>query len=380
MKIYILIFHISIHIYKSQLCEKAKSCFNCSISKYNCFWNNNKCLPHGLNESLINSTYLSFPFISKQYYCINSEKNIDFFEEINQKTISLNITEDKLDNINYHIYCFKYLLIQNISLIFNFSEKYQINIFEISLFDNIKKTDILISQNNNDVNILSNYICLKITYLSNLNQTENLITFTLIKHNKNIKEEFINLSSFILLILLLFLSFLVLTLFIFCYKRNSNTNKEIIIDNQSKHKKNLSFSKDKNINTSLSKDNDSIDQNECDKTNCSELQEKYFQLSKDSFVEYNYETIDSFVHNLQDKEKKNKYLKAIIKTMPSFVINNKNSEFNGIFCSFCESKIKMNDKICFINCGHIFHFDCIYQQIITNEEYKCIICRENIII
>ena len=380
MKIYILIFYISIHIYKSQLCEKAKSCFNCSISKYNCFWNNNKCLPNGLNESLINSTYLSFPFISKQYYCINSENNIDFFEEINKKTISLNITEDKLDSINYHIYCFKYLLIQNISLKFNFSEINQNNIFEISLFDNIKKTDILISQNNNDVNILSNYICLKITYLSNLNQTENLITFTLIKHNKNIKEEFINISSFILLILLLFLFFLVLTLFIFCYKRNSNTNKEIIIVNQSKHKKNISFSKDKNINTSLSKDNDSIDQNECDKTNCSELQEKYFQLSKDSFVEYNYETIDSFVHNLQDKEKKNKYLKAIIKTMPSFVINNKNSEFIGIFCSFCESKIKMNDKICFINCGHIFHFDCIYQQIITNEEYKCIICRENIII
>ena len=90
--------------------------------------------------------------------------------------------------------------------------------------------------------------------------------------------------------------------------------------------------------------------------------------------------MDSFVHNLQNKEKKNIFLKTIIKTIPSFIVNKSNSEFIGIFCSFCESKIKMKDKICFINCGHIFHFDCIYQQIITNEEYKCIIYNENIII
>ena len=43
--------------------------------------------------------------------------------------------------------------------------------------------------------------------------------------------------------------------------------------------------------------------------------------------------------------------------MPYFIVNKKDNEFIGIFCSFCESKIKLNDKICFINCGHIFHFD-----------------------
>ena len=37
----------------------------------------------------------------------------------------------------------------------------------------------------------------------------------------------------------------------------------------------------------------------------SELQEKYFQLSKDNFVDNNYETIDSFINNLHNKEKKN---------------------------------------------------------------------------
>ena len=167
------------------------------------------------------------------------------------------------------------------------------------------------------------------------------------------------------------------------WHKNKSKENEIIITNKPskfnklKYRNNPSFSNDKSIDSNYSKNNE---QSECDKTDCSELQEKYLQSSKDSFVENNYETIDSFIHNIHDIEKKDIYLKTIIKTLPYFIVNKKDNEFIGIFCSFCESKIKMNDKICFINCGHIFHFDCIYQQIITNEEYKCIICGENITI
>ena len=157
--------------------------------------------------------------------------------------------------------------------------------------------------------------------------------------------------------------------------------KEIIIMNKPK-KCNVrsSLSNDKSIISENSKDIENNGQSICDTLNCSELQETYYQLSKDTFVEHNSETIESFVNNLPNIEKKEIFLKAIIKTFPNFVINKRNSEFIGIFCSFCESKIKINDKICFINCGHIFHYDCIYQQIIINEEYKCIICKENITI
>ena len=183
-----------------------------------------------------------------------------------------------------------------------------------------------------------------------------------------------------MLAIFLFVFILSILLFIFCRQNKSDKNKEVIIINESKERKNQSFSPDKSVISEDSKDKDNNEQNECDESNCSDIQEKYFELSKDNFVEYNYETMDSFVHNLQNKEKKNIFLKTIIKTIPSFIVNKSNSEFIGIFCSFCESKIKMKDKICFINCGHIFHFDCIYQQIITNEEYKCIICNENIII
>jgi len=381
MKFYFLIFSISIHLYKSQLCEIIKSCYNCSISKYDCIWNNNLCLSNKLNNSYINKTFLSFPFITSQYNCIEDEKEIEFYENINNKTIIFNINEGEDNKIYYHIYCFRYLLIQNTSLKINYNEKYKNNILEMSIFDNITNSDTIISLNNNNmINIESNYFCLKITYLVNNKEIDNIISFYVLKNNKQIKGDFTNIFSLIILLFFLFLTFSILSSFIIWHINKSNKKKEIIINNKSKIRKNISLSQDRSIDSKFSKDNENNEQSECDESNCSELQEKYFQLSKDNFVENNYETIESFVHNLHDIEKKNVFLKAIIKTIPSFHVNKNSSEFIGIFCYFCESKIKMNDKICFINCGHIFHYDCIYQQIITNEEYKCIICKENITI
>lgn len=383
MKFYILIFSISIHLYKSQLCEVIKSCYNCSISKYDCIWNNNLCVSNKSNNSYINKSFLSFPFITSQYNCIDNEKDIEFYDDINNKTILFDINESKDDKINYHIYCFRFLLIQNTSLKINYNEKYKNNILEISIYDNITNSDTIINLNdNNTINIESNYFCLKITYLSKNKEIDNIISFYVFKKNKQIKGDLINIFSLLILLFFLFLTFFLLSVFIIWHINKSNKKKkEIIISSKSKvRKKNISFSKDKSIDSKFSKDEENNEQSECDESNCSELQEKYFQLSKDNFVENNYETIESFVHNLPDIEKKNIYLKAIIKTIPYFIVNKNNSEFLGIFCYFCESKIKMNDKICFINCGHLFHYDCIYQQIITNEEYKCIICKENITI
>ena len=381
MKFYFLIFSISIHLYKSQLCEIIKSCYNCLISKYDCIWNNNLCLSNKINNSYINKSFLSFPFITSQYNCIEDEKEIEFYENINNKTIIFNINEGEDNKIYYHIYCFRYLLIQNTSLKINYNEKYKNNILEISIFDNITNSDTIMGLNdNNIINIESNYFCLKITYLANNKENENIISFYVLKNNEQIKGDLTNIFSLIILLFLLFLTFSLLSAFIIWHINKSNKKKEIIINNKSKIRKNISFSQDRSIDSKFSKDNENNEQSECDESNCSELQEKYFQLSKDNFVENNYETIESFVHNLHDIEKKNVFLKAIIKTIPSFHVNKNSSEFIGIFCYFCESKIKMNDKICFINCGHIFHYDCIYQQIITNEEYKCIICKENITI
>ena len=396
MKFYILIISISIQIYKSQLCESIKTCYNCFVSKYNCYWDNNICRKINLNESYKNNntkSFISYPFITKQYNCINNEKDIEFFEELDDKNISISLDskKDKNEKIKYHIYCFKYLLKQSILIKINYNEEYKNNILEISLYDKITNSDKVINIENNtynNINIQSNYFCLKITYKSNKKDVYNLLSFNIINYNKEIITGKIpnKNSSFIILFILLFLTIFAITMFIFCHKKNSNEINKIIITKKSKQKqrkKNISLSNTNKNNETKSEDNEKNDSNICDisnSSNCSELQEKYFQLSKDNFVDNNYETIDSFVNNLHNKEKKNIFLKAIIKTFPSFNINRNSSEFIGIFCTFCESKIKLNEKICFINCGHIFHYDCIYQQIITNEEYKCIICKENITI
>lgn len=381
MKFYILIFFLSIHIYKNQFCDEYKSCYNCSVSEFDCFWKDYSCLSKSQNKSYINNEFTSFPFLTKQYRCINISRDIEFFESITNKTIFLNLQEFNEDKINYHIYCFTYLSIQDISLMINTSDKLKNNIIEISIYDKITNSDkILNLDSNNIINIQSNYFCIKITYSKEIKDIDGSILFYIIKNDKKIKEKNSNLTTFLMLAIFLFVFILSILLFIFCSKNKSDKNKEVIIINESKERKNQSFSPDKSVISEDSKDKENNEQNECDESNCSDIQEKYFELSKDNFVEYNYETLDSFVHNLQNKEKKNIFLKTIIKTIPSFIVNKSNSEFIGIFCSFCESKIKMKDKICFINCGHIFHFDCIYQQIITNEEYKCIICNENIII
>ena len=110
------------------------------------------------------------------------------------------------------------------------------------------------------------------------------------------------------------------------------------------------------------------------------MQDKYLEMEQNNFVDQIFEDLNSFINNIHDIENKNKFLKTIITTMPSFIIGSNNRDLIGSYCSFCENKIKFNNNVYLLNCGHIFHYDCIYQQIIINEENKYILCKEYIII
>ena len=383
MKFFFFLYYITIKIYLNQLCEQMKSCYDCFIINNNCSWFNNLCSSqiselfyNNNNNSFINS-FLLHPFINSQYKCIQSENDIETFKEINNKTIVLSMPPnniekiDAIDKIKYHIYCFEYATVTNILLSIKFDEKYKNNIIHFSLFDNLTNSEKIINENINEykINIKTNFFCIKITYTIN-NQTKELLSFQIEKNNKNnnIKKND-NIISYFILAGIILLIIIIIYIFIICHKNKSDTMKEIAIIN----KVNI-YQKHNNETNESSQDNN------CNKSNCSELQEKYFKLEQNSFVAHNYETLNSFVNNIHAIEKKNKYLKTIIKTLPSFFIDINNRDFIGSFCYFCENKIKINDNVCLLNCGHIFHYDCIYQQIITNEEYKCIICRENIII
>jgi hypothetical protein len=273
-------------------------------------------------------------------------------------------------------------MISNILLSIQYNKNYSKNIIQLSLYDNITNSDKIININNgkNRINIKSNYVCIKITYLID-GILDDIFSFHVIKLNndndaKNKNENFI---SYILLISSILLIIIIIWVFVICYKNKTGIMKEITIINKVKIT-DMKSNNNENENENNTDDNHTNNDSNCNRSNCSELQEKYLQLEQNSFVVNNYETLYSFVHSLHDIEKKDIYLKTIIKTIPSFIIGTEDIDLIGTLCTFCENKIKLNEKVCLLNCGHIFHYDCIYQQIITNEEYNCIICKENIII
>ena len=384
MNLFFILFYICFKIYNNQLCEEINSCYYCTISNNNCFWfNNSSCysqnskeLNNNFNNNNIINSFLSKPFITYQYNCITNKNDIESFKELNNYTITLSITPNILklfETIKYHIYCFVYETISNIILSLHYNKTSINNILQLSIFDNLTNKDILITlgKNNDKINIHSNSFCIKITYSVN-NSLQDIISFHIDKYSEYnfMKNKSENILSYIILISIILIIIIIIWIFIICHKNKSGIMKEITIIN----KVNIYHQQRNETNENEERENN------FDKSNCSELQGKYIQLEKKRFVAHNYETLNSFVKNIHDIEKKNLYLKAIIKTIPTFLIGINNTDFIGSICSFCENKIKFNDNVCLLNCGHIFHYDCIYQQIITNEEYNCIICKENIII
>lgn len=390
MKLYFFLIYITIQIYKTQLCEQMNTCYNCLKSdNNNCSWSNNLCSSQSLellvdnknDNNSIKDINLSDRIINSQYKCMKNKNNIETFKELNNETIEFSFPSNyfqelnHLESINYHIFCFEYIYISNILLSINLNEKFKNNILHFSLFNNLTNSETIINLDSKDykINIKSDYFCIKITFEIN-NQIKELISFHVEKINeyneKNIKKNE-NLISYIILAGIILLITLILWAFIIFHRRTSGIMKEITIINKA------SLEQEQNSESNESPRNNS---NNCDQSNCSKLQEKYLEMEHNSFVKYNFEDLNSFINNIHDIEKKNKYLKTIIKTMPSYIIGNNNRDLIGSYCSFCENKIKYDDNVCLLNCGHIFHYDCIYQQIITNEEYKCILCKENIII
>ncbi len=366
-----------------------KTCYNCLSSNNNCSWSKNLCssqspLNFSNNNKPTKNSFLSQSYIDSQYKCIKNKNDIEIFKQYRNDNITLSLPPknfQNLEKINYHIYCFEYSSISNILLTIEYIEKYKNNILHLSLYDNTTNSDKNLKKDLNEnkikikIKIITDFFCIKATYiLEDIEESISIITINIeqyVEHNK--KNENI-MSYFILGAIILFIS-IIIWAFIIWHRNNSGIMKEITILN----KANIYQEQHNETNGSENQNQDN-NRNNCDNSNCSELQEKYFKLEQKSFVAHNYDTLDSFVNNIHDIKKKNIYLKTIIKTMPCFVIGINNRDLIGSLCHFCENNIKLNDKVCLLNCGHIFHYDCIDQQIITYEEYKCIICKESIII
>ena len=369
MKLYYILFIINVYIYSSQNCE-SKSCYECYTKKI-CFWGNNTC-EKSLNQLPNNNKRA---YLTSQYNCIENFDDIKIYNNSNNETITLSFLDNKNYNeVNYKIYCFEYQPPQNLIIKIIYYD-FKNDIKEISLYDGFSNKELSLSNNINDINLKTNFTCVKITYLFNSNvEKKNILTIEL-KTNKNDNINFhdiiINynylyfLQPFCLLICILLSIFILIATFTICHlkKQKSTIDSVVVINNFKINNSNENHIEIKTKN-----------------------KEKYNRLKEASFLENNCNNINntqylsSFVNEIKNSQNKEIILKSIINTIQSFFVSYNNKNLIGIKCKFCESKLKFGDKVCLLNCGHLFHYECLYQQIITNEEYNCILCKKNIII
>ena len=370
MKLYYILFIINVPIYLSKYCESKQSCYECNI-KNRCFWTNNTCV-HSTKMSLNNN---EATYLTSQYNCIENFDDVKIYKNAYNATITLSSSDKRNYNeINYKIYCFEYQSLQNLIIKITYYD-FEQDIKEISLYDGFTNKELPLSNNIYDVNLNSNFTCVKITYLlQNSNIIKNILKIELSTNQNNnviFHDIIINynylqiLQPFCILILILLLIFILIATFTICHwKKQKTTIESVVVIN------NFNINNNDENNIGIATKN----------------KEKYMHLKQNSFLENNKNNINnsqslsSFVNDIKNSQHKEIILKSIINTIHSFFVSFNNKDLVGIKCKFCGSKLKFGDKVCLLNCGHFFHYECLYQQIIINEEYKCILCKKNIII
>ena len=368
MKLYYILFIINVSIYLSEYYKSQQSCNECYTENL-CFWLNNTC-KKSINTSQNNNKN---SYLTSLYKCIeNYYDAIKIYHNTNNETITLSSTDKSNKNdINYKIYCFEYQSLKNLIIKITYYD-FEKNIKEILLYDGFTNKEIPLSNNIYYINLVSNFTCVKIAYLLQNSNIKNILTIKLSTNENdsiNLHDIIINynypqfLQSFCLLICILLLIFILIATFIICnWKKQKKTIESVIVIN------NFKINNDNNIET--------IPNNK----------EKYMHLKQDSFLENNgnninsNQSLSSFANDIKNSPHKEIILKSIINTIHSFFVSFNNKDLIGVKCKFCESKLKFGDKICLLNCGHLFHYECLYQQIIINEVYRCILCKKNIII
>ena len=342
-------------------CEEITNCYNCHLNS-NCVWCNNlnKCLSASKKKNC-NTTFISnlinnynYLFLTNQYQCIEDESDIEYYNNKNYLYYSLDNLNSNLNNYLYKIICVEFPKISKILInviISNNDGLYDISYYNY-LIKEIKEFEL--SKGKKTKKITSLYLCLRITYLPS-SYKSNTLKFEIKKINN------INISQIVIIIgigvisLILIISFIILV-----YKKYSKKLKEEISIKQKKElrKKKLKLLKKKNTNDST--ENNSI--NKSFKNEKEEIENMNNQiLSKKTLKEY-YEK-----------------LKKKINLLPSFIIDEEHNSFELYICNLCEKKFEKGNKIIILNCNHFFHKSCLKNQLITNENNNCIICKSQII-
>ena len=344
-------------------CENITSCYDCYL-KQNCIWcpNNNICM-NSLNKSNCNTSFISnlinnnnYIFLTNQYKCILNESDIEFHYNKNKFSYTLINNYTDTSTILYKIICLEYNKIRKISIDIEIINEN--GIYDLSYYNYLKKENYVFQNSSGKQKIKCKTInlCIKISYLPSNYESNSL------KIDVN-KIFVINAFQIISIVGSCLISImLILSLIIILYKKYHKNLNEIRIK-QNKMKIIINKKRYKDLKQQSEIDSTGVNSinnsKENDKKDKSEKEEKKKDL-------LNQKTI-------------NEYLKKKINLLPSFIVDDTHSSFELYICNLCEKKFTRGNKIIILSCNHFFHEACLDNQIITNENNKCIVCKSPII-
>lgn len=87
----------------------------------------------------------------------------------------------------------------------------------------------------------------------------------------------------------------------------------------------------------------------------------------------------SFTNTLKSSSDQETLVTNKLKHLPIFHIDNSHAVFTHYICVFCKEKFIVNNKVCILPCNHIYHYKCLFNQMINIGKIRCMDCGNNII-
>ena len=344
-------------------CENKTSCYDCYLND-NCIWcpNNNKCM-NSLNKSNCNTSFISnlinnynYIFLTNQYQCISNESDIEFYYNKNKFSYTLINNYSDTSIVLYKIMCLEYKKIGKISI--NIEITNENGIYDLSYYNYLKKENTILkySTGKQNIKIKTINICIKISYLPST-YVNNSLKIEVNKIFSISPFQIITIAGSCLISIMLISS-----LIIILYKKYHKNLNEIRIK-QNKMKIIINKKRYKDL-----KQQSEIDSTGVNSINNSKENEKIDKSDKGEKKK-----------DILNQKTINEYLKKKINLLPSFIVDDSHSSFELYICNLCEKKFTRGNKIIILSCNHFFHEACLDNQIITNENNKCIVCKSPII-
>lgn len=320
---------------EEDLCKVKTSCYECYYDT-RCVWceNLSQCMMTSkeLNCNKENAIKVKemFDLIPFQYQCINPEKDLETIKGKKKLIIELD-NENELIKENLKIFKIYYSSVKDI--VIDISEFDTNIIIDISLINSLDHPLNAISISpSKSINLSTHLFYILITYTQVSPLIITITSFSLSLTTVQIIAIVISIVAFITIVLFIF---------VFIFKRKKS-----------------------NPSNSLK-----LEQPKIRKTNSSKSS---LPLTQNS-IEI------SFTNTLKSSPDQEILITNKLKHLPIFHIDDSHGVFTSYICVFCKDKFIVNNKVCILPCNHIYHYKCLFNQMINIGKIRCMGCGNKII-